>query len=133
MSERETQQGDGRAGRAAEAALRGGELNAAITSALVGIHHRHLGRGPTTASTWHHDNVIVTLMYGVLTPAEQSLADGRHSEAVARMRAAFQEVMAKDFGEAVERLTGKKLLAFVSGNNVEAGVISEVFVMDANV
>ena len=28
--------------------LRGGELNAAVTSALVGIHNVHLGRGPTS-------------------------------------------------------------------------------------
>ncbi len=135
MSEHETQQVDGRSGREDRPAEgpRGGELNAAITSALVGIHHRYLGRGPTTASTWHHDNVIVTLMYGVLTPAEQSLAHGRHSDAVASMRTAFQGVMAQEFGEAVERLTGKKLVAFVSGNNIDSGVVSEVFVMDANV
>jgi uncharacterized protein YbcI len=118
---------------AGEAPPRGGELNAAITSALVGIHHRYLGRGPTSASTWHHDNVIVTLMFGVLTPAEQSLAHSSHADAVAQMRAAFQEVMAKDFGEAVERVTGRELVEFVSGNNVETGVVSEVFIMDANV
>lgn len=138
MSERETERGNGRAGREtrrAEGATapRGGELNAAITSALVGIHHRHLGRGPTTASTWHRDNVIVTVMYGVLTPAEQSLANSPQADAVANMRAAFQGVMAKDFGEAVERLTGKKVVAFISGNNVESGVVSEVFVLDADV
>lgn len=120
--------------RSADKALpRGGELNAAITSALVGIHHRYLGRGPTTATTWHHDNVVVTLMYGVLTLAEQSLAQSSHAEAVANMRAAFQGVMAQEFGEAVERLTDRKVVAFVSGNNVETGVISEVFVLDADV
>jgi hypothetical protein len=31
--------------------LKGGELNAALTSALVGIQTRYLGRGPKTAST----------------------------------------------------------------------------------
>lgn len=113
-------------------ALRGGELNAAITSALVGIHHRYLGRGPTSASTWHHDNVVVTLMYGVLTLAEQSLAQTPHADAVASMRSAFQGVMAEEFAAAVERLTGRKMVVFVSGNNVESGVISEVFVLDAN-
>jgi hypothetical protein len=33
--------------------LQGGELNAAVTSALVGIHNQYLGRGPKTASTFH--------------------------------------------------------------------------------
>jgi uncharacterized protein YbcI len=50
--------------------LAGGELNAAITSALVGIHHKYLGRGPETASTFHYGNVLVTLMNDVLAHAE---------------------------------------------------------------
>ena len=112
---------------------RGGELNAAITSAIVGIHHRYLGRGPTSASTLHHDNVVVTLMYGVLTLAEQSLAQGSDAKAVASMRAAFQGLMAQEFSEAVERLTDRQVLEFVSGNNVETGVVCEVFVLDADV
>ncbi len=128
-----TEAGGDEVSGAAQSPPRGGELNAAITSALVGIHHTYLGRGPTSASTWHHDNVIVTLMFGVLTPAEQSLAQSSHADAVAQMRAAFQELMAKDFGEAVERVTGRKVVAFISGNNVGAGVTSEVFVLDANV
>jgi uncharacterized protein YbcI len=110
--------------------LKGGELNAAVTSALVGIHQQYLGRGPTTASTFHHDNVLVTLMNGVLTLAEQSLAHTERADSVTNMRHAFQEVMARDFTAAVERLTGRTVTAFISGNNVTAGVISEVFVLD---
>ena len=45
--------------------LRGGELDAAVTSALVGIHSVHLGRGPKGASTFHYGNVIVALMEDV--------------------------------------------------------------------
>ncbi len=48
----------------------GGELNAAVTSALVGIYTEYLGRGPKTASTFHHGNVLLTLMNDVLTQAE---------------------------------------------------------------
>jgi Na+-translocating membrane potential-generating system (MpsC) len=54
--------------------LAGGELNAAVTSALVGIHHKYLGRGPKTASTFHYGNVLVAMMHEVLTHAEKSLA-----------------------------------------------------------
>ena len=35
------------------ARLTGGELNAAITKALVKIHTSHLGRGPARASTFY--------------------------------------------------------------------------------
>ena len=50
--------------------LRGTELHAAITSALVGIQTEHLGHGPTSASTFHHANTIVTIMLDALTKAE---------------------------------------------------------------
>ncbi len=113
-------------------ALSGGELNAAITSALVRIHHAYLGRGPTTATTFHHENVVVTLMYGVLTLAEQSLTRSGHSEGVASIRQAFQGVMESEFTEAVERLSGRSVIGFVSGNNVQSGVSSEVFILDGN-
>jgi uncharacterized protein YbcI len=52
--------------------LTGGELNAAITSAVVGIHYKN----------------------------------------------------------AVERLTGRKVVAFISGNNTNPDIASELFVLD---
>ncbi len=71
--------------------LAGGELNAPVTSALVGIHNMHLGRGPKTASTFHHGNVLVTLMHEVLTHAEQSLTRTDHADAVSQIRHLFRK------------------------------------------
>lgn len=110
--------------------LRNGELNQAITSALVGIHTKYLGRGPKRASTFYHDNVVVTLMYGVLTRAEHALSESDHGEAVSQIRHLFQQTMTADFRAAVERLTGRKVLAFISGTNLDPDVASEVFVLD---
>lgn len=110
--------------------LRGGELNAAVTSALVGIQHEHLGRGPKTASTFHYENVIVTLMKDVMTPAEKTLARGGNGAAVSNMRHLFQETMQNDFNIAIERLTGAKVVAFISGNHIEPDMAAEIFVMD---
>lgn len=112
------------------APLRGGELNAAVTSAIVGIHCHHLGRGPKNASTFHHGSVLVTLMHDVLTPAEKSLSGGTHTEAVHQMRHLFQKAMEADFREAVERLTGRTVIASISGNNTDPDVASEVFILD---
>jgi uncharacterized protein YbcI len=111
--------------------LKGGELNAAITSALVGIHTRYLGRGPRSASTFHFGHVLVTLMHEVLTPAEKSLSRTNQTEAVDRIRHLFQKTMEVDFREAVERLTGRKVLAFVSGNQIEPDIAAELFILDA--
>jgi uncharacterized protein YbcI len=115
----------------AESQLTGGELNAAITSALVGIQTDHLGRGPKTASTFHYGNVVVTLMNEVMTPAEKTLARTDKGDAVIQMRHLFQETMEPDFRAAVERLTGRNVLAFISGNHVDPDVAAETFVLDA--
>lgn len=110
--------------------LQGGELNAAVTSALVGIHTEHLGRGPRSASTFHYDNVLVTLMYDVLTPAERSLTRHDQIDAVNHIRHLFQTAMESDFRDAVERLTGRKVTAFISGNQFEPDVAAEIFLLD---
>ncbi len=110
--------------------LRGGELNAALTSALVGIHTEYLGRGPKTASTFHQGNVVVTLMHDVLTPAERSLARHEHTEAVSQIRHLFQGTMEAEFRTAVERLTGRKVVAFISGNQFAPDVAAELFILD---
>jgi len=110
--------------------LVGGELNAAVTSALVGIHTRYLGRGPKTASTFHHGNVLVTLMHDVLTHAERSLTETGQAEVVNHIRHLFQGAMEADFREAVERLTRRKVLAFISGNHIAPDIAAELFVLD---
>lgn len=110
--------------------LRGGQLNAAVTSALVGIHTEHLGRGPTTASTFHYRNVIVTLMYDVLTRAERTLGRGVRDDAIRGARRLFQSAMENDFREAVERLTGRRVVAFIGGNELEPDVAAQLFVLD---
>jgi len=110
--------------------LTGGELNAAVTSALVGIHHKYLGRGPETASTFHYGNVLVTLMQEVLTQAEKSLTRTGKVDTVIHIRHLFHETMETDFREAVERLTGRKVLAFISGNHIDPDIAAELFILD---
>ena len=110
--------------------LQGGELNAAVTSALVGIHNVHLGRGPKSASTFHYGNVIVTLMEDVMTQAERSLAATGNATAVMNMRHLFQETMQHEYSEAVERLSGRGVVAFISGNHMDPDMAAELFVLD---
>lgn len=100
-----------------EPPLRGGELNAAVTSVLVGIHNEYLGRGPKTASTFHYGTVPVTLMPDVLTHAEKSVRETNQTDAVTHIR--LQETMQADVRRAVERLSGRKVLAFTSGNHID--------------
>ena len=47
------------------------------------------------------------------------------------IRHLFQETMEADFREAVERLTGRKVLAIISGNHIDPDIAAEVFILDA--
>jgi uncharacterized protein YbcI len=113
-----------------EGDLTGGELNAAVTRALVGIQTTYLGRGPSSASTFHHEHVLVTLMRDVLTVAEKSLVRAGKTDAVNEVRRLFQRTMQADMCEAVERLTGRRVLAFISGNHLDPDIVAELFILD---
>jgi len=111
--------------------LSGGELNAAVTSALVGVHTRYVGRGPNRASTFYNGNVLVTVMYDVMTHEEKSLVRAHHVETVETIRRDFKDTMEADFCGAVEQLTGRTVVGFISGHCVEPDILAEVFVLDS--
>lgn len=46
------------------------------------------------------------------------------------MRALYQQEMQPDFQEAVERLTGRRVLAVLSDHRLEPDAAAEVFILD---
>lgn len=112
--------------------LRGGELNAALTEALVRIQAEQLDRGPANAITFHRGNVVVAVLHDVLTTAERvSAKNGRHDD-VNEFRQLLRQAMEADFRAAVERLTGRRVIAFLGANHLEPDVAAEIFVLDAS-
>ncbi len=110
--------------------LRGGELNAALTDELVGIQTGYLGRGPKTAFTFHRGNVVVTMMHDLLTKAEKILAQtGGHRE-VTIAHGLFRQQMEGDLRAVVERLTGRRVLAFLGANHTDPDVAAVIFILD---
>lgn len=65
-----------------------------------------------------------------MTRAEQSLATRGKEDYVLGMRHAFQEIMQEEMTGAVEALTGRKVVAFMSANHFNPDVAAEVFVLD---
>ena len=51
-----------------------GQLEAEITKAIIQFERDHLGRGPQEARTWIIQDMILIRLKGVLTPAEEKLA-----------------------------------------------------------
>jgi uncharacterized protein YbcI len=106
-----------------------GPLYAALSNAVVRIVHEYTGRGPTTARTSIRDDIVVVMLQGSLLKAEHSLiADGK-GQLVVEMRRSFQQTMREDLSAAVEMLTDRKVIAFMSDSQLEPDYSVEVFVL----
>jgi hypothetical protein len=55
----------------------------------------------------------------------------RRTAAVDHIRHLFHQTMEADVREAVERLTGRRVLAFISGNHIDPDIAAELFILDA--
>jgi uncharacterized protein YbcI len=117
-------------GKHGEPARAGGQLNLAIAGAIVRIQREYIGRGPTRARAFYRRDVIVVVMEDTLTKAERSLASGGETESVVQMRRRYQDTMRDQMVEAVEELTGSKVVAFMSDNHVDPDMTAELFVLN---
>ena len=71
-------------------------------------------------------------MHDALTKAEKILAQTGRANDVTEARGLFRQEMEADFRAAVERLTGQKVLAFLSGHHIEPDVAAAIFILDAD-
>jgi uncharacterized protein YbcI len=110
-----------------------GQLNAAVSSAVVGLFSKHVGRGPTKARTTIDGNLVVVLLRDGMTTAERNLVRAGREAEVQQLRRAFQDTMQADLVDTVERLTNGKVSAFMSVNHSDPDVAAEIFVMDGSV
>ncbi len=108
----------------------GDELTKAISASMVHLYARHYGHDRTTGTTYINDNVVVCVLEDILSADESSLvAAGRHSEVIDD-RVTFQQGMQDEFTAEIERLTGRRVTAFMSANQTTPGVACELFFLD---
>ena len=102
-----------------------------LTNAMVRIYKESFGRGPTKARTHYAgpDTVVATLENS-LTAAERSMVALDEHQRVREIRLFFQHASERDFTDAVEQITGRKVRAFVSGTDTHNDVSSEVFYLE---
>jgi uncharacterized protein YbcI len=111
--------------------LRGGKLLAEISTTIVAILRDHYGRGPMKAKTYALDDIIVCVMRGSgFTALEKTIMDSGDPERVVEMRHDFQRVMATRYSDAIEELTGRKVVAFLSQAHVDPDITIEIFFVD---
>ena len=110
-----------------------GATRSAISQALVRIHADHYGKGATHAKTYAYDNVVVAVLRQVLTTAEHTLVDGGREDAVIAVRQAFKQAKRRAFVTAVEQLTERRVVSFLSQVDPRADVEVDVFLLESDV
>lgn len=103
----------------------------AVSNAMVRLYKELFGRGPTKAHTHFAgpDTLICTLQES-LTPAERNMAAMGEHQRLRDIRMFFQHASEHEFRETVERITGRRVWAFVSGIDTSKDVSSEVFYLE---
>jgi uncharacterized protein YbcI len=110
---------------------RSGNLNRDISQAMVALFKESTGRGPTRARTYLENGLVITVLYDTMTKAERTLLNDHKEDVVRDLRRIFQGTFRKSAIEIVERLTGEKVLAFLSDHAVDPDYAIEAFVLDS--
>src|SRR3954470_22273411 len=107
-----------------------GQLAAAISNAIVGIHSKHYGKGPTKAKTYLIDDMIVCVMQDVFTTVESTLIEVGKGDLVREVRTTFQYSLRDEFKNAIEAIVGRKPRAFMSQIDCDADMAIEFFLLE---
>jgi uncharacterized protein YbcI len=106
-----------------------GDVLTAISEGIVALLKEFYGRGPTRAKSYYEDDLVVCLLRGGFSRVEQTLLEGGRGSAVIEQRMEFQELMRERFEAVVERATGRRVIGFMSGNQQDPDIMSEVFIL----
>jgi uncharacterized protein YbcI len=101
-----------------------------ISRAMVGLFKEHVGRGPTVAKTYIHDDLVVCMLHDTMTKAEKTLTDEDKGDEVRQIRRSFQGLFREQASAEVERVVGRKVIAFLSDHAVDPDWAVEAFVLE---
>jgi uncharacterized protein YbcI len=102
-----------------------------VSNEMVAIYKEHFGRGPTLVrSSWAGPDTLLVILEQTLTRAERNLVRLEEHQRLRDIRMLFQYNTVNRFCEPVERLTGRKVRAFISGIDTQVeGVSAEMFLL----
>ena len=97
---------------------------------MVALHREHFGRGPGAAKSLYVDDLVVCVLTDVYTQVERTLIKAGQIERVRETRQLHQRAMRDRFVEPIERLTGRRVVAFVSAVHFDPDLAVETFVLE---
>ena len=97
---------------------------------MVALYAEVYGHDRTTASTYINGDVVVCILEDILSSAERELIAAGGANEVMEERVAFQTDREDEFSAAVERLTRRRVVAFLSANQASPGIACELFFLE---
>jgi uncharacterized protein YbcI len=106
-------------------------LSRDVSGAIVKLLEEHLGHGASDAHAYVRENLVVVLLRGTMTKAERTLADAGEEGLVRGARQALEGKFREEANGIVERLTGRRVCAFLSDHDVDQDIVFQAFVLES--
>ena len=110
-----------------------GEIEAAISPAIIQFEIDYMGRGPKQTRTHIVEDLVVVRLKGVLTPAEEQLSksiDGK--ELVKKMRSTLIDKARPLLYQVIGDIAGTKIIDLHTDISTESGERVFVFALENN-
>lgn len=110
-----------------------GQIEDEFTKAMIQFEKDQHGRGPVEARTFFLDDMILVRLQGILTPAEQRLAETREGQVLIKeMRRQLFETSRSMLEAIVREVLGCDTISLHTDMSTKTGERIIVFVVDAD-
>jgi uncharacterized protein YbcI len=107
-----------------------GQLEAAISKAIVQFEVEQMGRGPADVRSYVIGDAIFVRLRGLLTPAERQLAQSEEGRTLIKdLRRELVEASRPVLQRAIEEITGSQVLSLFTDISTETGERIIVLIM----
>jgi uncharacterized protein YbcI len=106
-----------------------GGLLEEISRSVVRLHKEHIGQGPTKARTYIGEDLVVCVLEGGFSRAEQTLLEHGQTGAVIHQRQALDETLRQPLTDTIERLVGRRVVGLTSAVQPDGELNTVVFLL----
>lgn len=113
-----------------DASLKVEGVAAKISREVVQLLKQNVGRGPTKARTYLHDECVLLLLREGHTMSEQTMFEGGAARSVAQGRVDISEMLRAPLMQIVEQYTGRTVVGFLSSSQQDPDLLAFLFVLE---
>ena len=106
----------------------GGELLSHLSNEMVRAKKRFFGKGPEKAKSYLLDDLLIVVLRGGMTTAEQTMKSFGQHDMIRQFRQLFENEMTDHLTGLVEEATGREVVTYQSQVLFDPDMIIEIFV-----